>query len=69
MHSMLDDGQTLAHSVHGSVVEGTVAGTQKVVAGQSGCVDGLEQGISSAPQVTGHVGDGQEPFGWHQSPL
>ena len=66
---MLADGQTLAHSVMGSVVEGTVAGTQKVVAGQSGCVDGLKQDISLSPQVTGHVGDGQEPRGWHQSPL
>lgn len=66
---MLAEGQTLAQSIVGSLVEGTVAGTQKVVAGQSGCVAGLEQGISSTPQVTGHVGDGQEPLGWHQSPL
>ena len=66
---MLADGQTLAHSIVGSVVEGTVAGTQKAVSGQSGCVGGLKQYISSSPQVTGHVGDGQEPRGWHQPPL
>jgi hypothetical protein len=48
---------------------GTVSGMQKVVAGQSGWEGGWEQGISPSWQVDGQVGAGQEPLGWHQSPL